>query len=199
MTGQGVTWSLDVEEDARRHGRRSVTWHGDDDGSLVLTVSLGPEDGAVVAGAVEATGALLRADQARAPPLEELPDPDLGLCQNPPDLPAGTLARRGLADALVTIFVEAGESSADGSGQVPNPIRRAGLIVPANLADLTEVPQTPQTPRGPNPWSPDRGQPTLLRQTAGRLACDARIIVEADGPADETVDLGRAMRFPTSR
>ena len=86
---RGVKWSLDAEDETRRHGRRSVTWRWDDDGSLVLTAHLSPEDGAVVVEALEATGARLRADQAGAPPLEELPDPDLGPRQDPQDVPAG--------------------------------------------------------------------------------------------------------------
>ena len=86
---RGVKWSLDAEDETRRHGRRSVTWRWDDDGSLVLTAHLSPEDGAVVVEALEATSARLRADHAGAPPLEESPDPDLGPRQDPQDVPAG--------------------------------------------------------------------------------------------------------------
>lgn len=206
---RGLQWTLDVEDVNRRHARRAVTWRWDDDGSLVLTAHLSPEDGAVVVEALEATSARLRADQAAAPALEELPDPDLGPYQNPQNVPAGTLSRRSLADALVTICAEAGDPSADGPDQVPNPTRRAELIVHVNLADLTEAPQPAQQPPQQSPQLPPTHRPaapgpriedgpTLLRETARRLACDARIIVEADGPTGETLDLGRAMRFPNA-
>ena len=106
----------------------------------------------------------------------------------------------------MTICAEAGDPSADDPDQVPNPTRRAELIVHVNLADLT---QTPQPPQSQHPESPPTHRiaalgpriedgPTLLRETARRLACDARIVVEADGPTGETLDLGRAMRFPNA-
>ncbi|MCU1379529.1 MAG: endonuclease [Acidimicrobiales bacterium] len=40
---------------AKCHDRRSVTWHWDDDGSLVLRARLSPEEGALVVAAIEAS------------------------------------------------------------------------------------------------------------------------------------------------
>ncbi|HEY8719208.1 HNH endonuclease signature motif containing protein [Pengzhenrongella sp.] len=40
--------------------------------------------------------------------------------------------------------------------------------------------------------------PALLGETARRLACDARIVIAIDGPTGETLDLGRASRFPNA-
>ena len=198
---RGLSGSLDAEADAetRRHASRKVTWRWADDGSLVLTARLSPEDGAVVVEALEATRDRLRAEEAGARPLEELPDPELGPFQDPQDVPAGTSERRSLADALVTICAEAGEPSSHTPDQIPHPTRRPELVVHVALADLTT------TPIGADPLfdasTPGprlEGGPGLLRETARRLACDARIVISADGPTGATLDVGRAQRFPTA-
>lgn len=189
---RGLQGSLDAEDEARRHGRRRVVWRWDEDGSLVLTARLSPEDGAVVVEALEAARVRIEADEGGAPALEEPPDPDLGPYQDPQDVPAGTSTRRSLADALVTICAEAGDPSSDGPDRVPNPTRRPELIVHVTLADLV----SPAVPTSPG--ARIEGGPALLPETARRLACDARIVVGVDGPTGETLDLGRARRFPTA-
>ncbi|WP_407341489.1 DUF222 domain-containing protein [Pengzhenrongella phosphoraccumulans] len=195
---RGLSGSLDSDDESRRHANRKVTWRWDDDGSLVLTARLSPEDGAVVVEALETTCDRLRAEEAGARPLEELPDPELGPFQDPQDVPAGTSNRRSLADALVTICAEAGETSSDTPDQVPNPTRRPELVVHVALADLTDPATTPEqaAPTGSGPRI--EGGPGLLRETARRLACDARIVISVDGPTGATLDVGRAQRFPNA-
>ena len=55
----------DDEEARRRHEARHVHWFWDDDGSLVLTARLGPDEGALVLQALDAAAQALR-DTARA-------------------------------------------------------------------------------------------------------------------------------------
>jgi hypothetical protein len=204
---RGLSGSLDADDESRRHARRKVTWRWDDDGSLVLTARLSPEDGALVVEALESTRDRLTAEESGARPLEELPDPELGPYQDPQDVPAGTSVRRSLADALVTICAEAGEPSSDTPGQIPNPTRRPELVVHVTLADLTALPGAAGAPtpdasaaKDPDPTPSPRieGGPGLLRETARRLACDGRIVLSVDGPTGATLDVGRAQRFPTA-
>ncbi len=225
---RGLSGSLDADDEARRHASRKVTWRWDVDGSLVLTARLSPDDGAVVVEALESTRDRLIAESAGARPLEEQPDPELGHHQDPPYVPAGTYDRRSLADALVTICAEAAQPSSDTPGEIPNPTRRPELVVHVALADLVDpaaapvpdwstsasvsdldldldldpasapAPAPDRAPKHETPGPLIEAGPSLLRQTARRLACDARIVISADGPTGATLDVGRAQRFPTA-
>jgi hypothetical protein len=159
--------------------RRSLTWHWDDDGSLVLRGRLTPDDGATLVAAVEA---LLPAPIPVRHPVPTPPDdwPERALEQHPGPAADRAAARR--ADALLTLVT--GETTRDTDRtSAPDVARgRAQLIV--HLDATTGDARL------------DNG-PELAPGTAERLACDARVQLLLDDRRTNRLYLGRTRRLAT--
>ena len=144
---RGCRSSDRADDPSARRARHGVRWRHDDDGALVLTARLAPEDGAIVIAALRAAGA---GHDARAgvtpPPTGQRGDP------GPGDGPAPDVPQRPLVDALVDM------AAASLAGQSPA-VREAHQVFVNIDADLL---------RG-DPAEPLRGQ------AAGREASDAEV------------------------
>jgi hypothetical protein len=163
---RGVLRRVDETASAnRRHDRRYVRWHWDEDGSLVGSFRLDPEEGAVLRAAVEAVAA------GSAEPPEDDP------VTRTADYPAS--ARK--ADALVAIAersLEGGATTVGGGNrhQVVTHVDAPVLVEDADgrceLAD----------------------GPALAPETTRRLACDAALETMADRADGTPLDVGRTTR-----
>ena len=149
-----------------RHERRSLNWFWDDDGSLVLTARLSPEDGAVVLQALEAfVDSEKRSAERRG---------------------SGRSAERlgaRRADALVAA-AEVALQNPEGAGRDRG--GRYQVVIHAGASVLAGG--------GEGECAIEHG-PALAPGTARRLACDASIVtvVERDG---QPLDVGRKRRTP---
>lgn len=149
-----------VELGTPRKDARTLSWHHDDDGSLVLRGRLPAEEGALVVAALEAARERLAAERGVAPT-----GPSASRDGQAADRPTN-------ADALLALTehtlddVTRGGSSAD----------RYQVVVHVDASSLTQAGD--QDGRA----ELDTGVP-LPRQVARRLACDASLVrvVEQDG------------------
>lgn len=164
----------DLDEVNARHAERHLTWHRDDDGSLVVQGRLSPEDGAVVVKALEAAADVRSAERksgSAEPPL-------------PKEGADGWGARN--ADALATMaetLLATGPTAQPGG-------ERYQVVVHADAETLA----------GHNDGDYSDGDcceiddgPAIAAETARRLSCDASLVamIEADG---EPLNVGRKTR-----
>jgi hypothetical protein len=147
-----------------RHDRRYVRWHWDDDGSLVGSFRLDPEDGAVMLAALDA------AEGGSAEPRDADP------VTRTADLPVA--ARR--ADALVAMAERALDSEATARGD-----DRYQVVVHADAPVLTD---------DADGRCELADGPVLAPETARRLTCDASLVTMVDGPDGTPLDVGRKTR-----
>ena len=154
-----------------RHAERHLTWHWDDDGSLVVQARLSPEDGALVVKALEAAADMRSAERMGGS--AESPMPKEGA--------DGWGARN--ADALVTMA-----ETLLASGPTPQPGgERYQVVVHADADALG----------GDGDGDGERCElddgPAIAVETALRLSCDASVVamLEADG---EPLNVGRKTR-----
>jgi hypothetical protein len=165
---KGVLRTEELERTNDRHAGRSLTYHHDHDGYLVMSARLSPEDGATVVAALQAAGKAIEAknDSAESPPAEErdvVRQEDLGAAQaySPSAhnadalvamaetvLAAGTQAQPADDRNLVLVHVDLGTLCDDHDGD-------------CHLED----------------------GPRLAPETARRLCCDASVValIEKDG------------------
>jgi hypothetical protein len=156
---------------AQRHARRHVSWHYDEDGSVVLRARLEPEDGALVVAALEAAYTALQESAM------EDPEPALD------DARASSRSDARRADALVRVAQAALASDAVATGSDDRHL----VVVHVDAATLTAEPD-------------DGGRchlehgPGLAPETARRLACDAGLVVVTHDHAGHPLDVGRRTR-----
>jgi uncharacterized protein DUF222 len=162
------------------HRRRSLRWWFDDDGFLVLAGKLAPEEGAVVARALEALVDDLVRDQRRQVRQTRAP-----IDQGPEDAPGEVDDRWGAtrADALVRMArLALAESS--------QPIRdRAQVVVHVDAHVLAH--------RGPEEADGRcevEDGPALSRAAALRLTCDAAVVTLLEDNDGMPLDVGRRTR-----
>jgi hypothetical protein len=153
--------------------RRSLSWHWDEDGFLILRGRLTPEQGAALIAAIEAL------TPARAPVSHPVPPapPDLderALEQEPGPAVDRVAARR--ANALLTLVNGRDDDEVVERGQ-------ARVIVHLNASTGAARLE---------------GGPELPPSTAERLACDARVQALLDDRAGNRMYLGRARRLATA-
>ena len=91
----------DLEDVNARHAERHLTWHWDDDGSLVVQGRLSPEDGALVIKALEAAADMRPAERKGGSEEPSMPKGGSAEPSEPRDGAVGWGARN--ADALVTM------------------------------------------------------------------------------------------------
>ena len=168
---RGYRSVLAVEEgEARLHAERSVTWHFDDDGSLVFRGRLPAETGALLVSALEAAR-----DRLDPPPTPGEVAADAS-AEAPEQAVAARNADALLALAETSLDAAAGSASAD----------RYQVVVHVDANQLAARPE--ESGR----CELDQGIP-LPREAARRLACDASLvrIVERDG---RPLSVGRRTR-----
>ena len=165
--------------------RRSLSWHWDQDGSLVVRGRFTPDEGAALVAAVAARVPV------RTPICHPVPDPPPGwperaLEQAPGPAVDRVAARR--ADALLAL-VTTGDTGGDntggegGGGGVPV-VDRGNAQVIVHLDAGTGAARL-------------AGGPQIPASTAQRLACDARVQVLLDDRVGNRLYLGRARRLAT--
>jgi hypothetical protein len=163
--------ALEAEElsrEAQQQANRSLSYHYDEDGSLVLKVRLPAESGALLLKALDAA-------------LEEIPVEDAV-----EDVPAGTpvdnlnrSARR--ADALGLIaesFLQHGSAAMHGGDRHQIVIHVDEETLRENCAGRCEIEDGPSIPA----------------ETARRLACDASIVNMLEDEDGEPLNVGRKTR-----
>ena len=148
----------------RRHDRRYLRYHLDDDGSVVGQFRLDPEEGARLVTALDA-------ELERS---AERPDEDPATCTA--DFPMA--ARR--ADALVEVVERSlGTESGAGGGDRHQVVLHVDASAFIDDADgRCEL---------------DDG-PAIAPETARRLACDASVVTMIDAPGGTPLDVGRKTR-----
>jgi hypothetical protein len=159
--------------------RRGLSWHWDDDGSLVVRGRFTPDAGAALIAAIEA-----RIPVAGTPSASDASTPDPVPAPSPPDLdqraleqepgPATDRVAARRADALLALAT-AGPAEVVQRGQ-------AQVIVHLDTSTGTAEIQ---------------GGPELPATTAERLACDARVQALLDDRAGNRLYLSRARRLAT--
>ncbi|TQM44743.1 HNH endonuclease signature motif containing protein [Pseudonocardia cypriaca] len=155
--------------------RRSLTWHWDEDGSLILRARLTPEDGAALISAIES---LVPASAPAHHPVSPAPDDlDQQAREHEPGPAADRVAARR-ADALLTLVNrEGGEES--------------GPVVERGQAQvIVHLDATTGTARL-------EGGPEIPATTAQRLTCDARAQVLLNDRKGNRLYLGRSRRLAT--
>lgn len=170
-TYRSVTGREELDQHNERHLERFARWYWDDDGSLVITARLSPEDGAVVLAAME------MGREVAAPPEKQPADPASDSAESLP-------AEARSADALVAAAKLA--LVARGDAEPPPP---AVLIVDrATLEGADE---------GGRSYL--EGVGAIPPECARRLACDAKVTALLEGADGSPLDLGRSQRTPSIR
>jgi hypothetical protein len=155
--------------------RRSLTWHWDEDGSLILRARLTPDDGATLIAAIQS---LAPPNTPARHPIQPAPqDLDQQAREHEPGPAADRVAARR-ADALLALV----SGAADGrSGPV---VERGQAQVIVHLDATTGAARLD-------------GGPEVPAATAQRLACDARAQVLLDDREGNRLYLGRSRRLAT--
>ena len=160
-----ATEAAELSREARQQARRSVTWHWDDDGSLVLKARLPAEAGTLLLRALEAA-------DADAPLADIATDSDISA-------EAPRTARR--ADALGVLaesFLKHGAEALNGG-------ERQQIVVHVDYATLQQ--------HASGRCELDEG-PAIPVETARRLGCDASIVTIVEDGDGEPLDVGRRTR-----
>jgi Domain of unknown function (DUF222) len=153
--------------------RRSLTWHWDDDGSLVVRARFTPDAGAALIAAVEAL------IPARAPvrhPVPPAPDDLDEQAREQEPGPAVDRVEARRADALLALVTGPGED-----GPV---VERGHVQMIVHLDASTGAARL-------------AGGPELPTSTAERLACDARVQLLLNDRTGNRMYLGRTRRLAT--
>jgi hypothetical protein len=152
--------------------RRCLSWHWDEDGSLILRGRLTPEQGATLIAAIEA---LLPAGTPVSYPVPPAPDDldERALEQEPGPAVDRVAARR--ADALLTLINERDDDEVVERGQARVIVHLDASTGAARLEGGPEIPDS----------------------TAERLACDARVQALLNDRTGNRMYLGRARRLAT--
>ena len=167
---RSVTGREELRDANDRHENRFARWHWDDDGALVLSARLSPEDGAVVVAALQAGREVVEAARPRA--AESGGDSDSA---------ASLLAEARSADALVAT-AKLALSAPDGAAPLPPE------IVIVDRATITGASDEGHCQVD--------GGPALPPETARRLACDATVVALVEAADGTPLDVGRKRRTP---
>jgi hypothetical protein len=166
---RSVTGREELRDTNDRHDDRFARWHWDDDGSLVFSARLSPEDGAVVLAALEA------GREVAAPPSAASGPAGRG------DSAESLLAEARSADALVGMAKLALAAPA-GSTPPPPELVIVDRAVLAGTADEGRCHL--------------EGGPAIAPETARRLACDATVVALVEAADGTPLDVGRKTRTP---
>jgi hypothetical protein len=166
---RSVTGREEMGHTNDRHDVRFARWHWDDDGSLVLSARLSPEDGAVVLAALEA------GREAAAPPSAARGPAGGG------DSADSLLAETRNADAVVAMAKLALAAPAGSSPPPPEIV----IVDRAVLAGTAEEGRCHL-----------EGGAAIAPETARRLACDATVVAMVEAADGTPLDVGRKTRTP---
>ncbi|HKQ83091.1 MAG TPA: DUF222 domain-containing protein [Steroidobacteraceae bacterium] len=161
----------EMQREAVQQAERSVSWHYDADGSLLLRAKLPAEIGAIVLKAMELA-------------IEEIPLEQVS--QSRADVPAGTPTVKSIpsarrADALALLaesFLEHGVAATTGGERNQIIVHVAEETLRNHAAGCCEFEQGP----------------AIAAETARRLACDASIITLIESENGDPLNLGRKTR-----
>ncbi len=167
-TYRTVTGQEELRNANDRHDARFARWYWDDDGSLVVSARLSPEDGAVVLAALEAGRA------AAEPPAAPTPG-------GSGDSAESLLAEAKRAEAFVAMAKLALSAPADGSPPAPE-------VVIVDRATLSGVSDDGRCHLD--------GGVAIPPETARRLACDATVAAMIEAANGTPLDVGRKRRTP---
>jgi len=170
-TYRAVTGREETNHHNNRHEARFARWYWDDDGSLVLSARLGPEDGAALLAALELGNDLVAPAPGAAPPAQS---------DSAESLPAE--ARR--ADALVAVAKLALASPDDAEPR------------PAEIVIVDRATLTGQRDDGRSYLD---GVGAVPPECARRLACDAKVRAILEAVDGAPLDVGRTTRTPPAR
>ena len=168
---RSVTGREELRNANDRHGDRFARWHRDDDGSLVLTARLSPEDGAVVLAALQAGREVAESHEATATASSD----GMG------DAAESRMPEARSADALVAMAKLALSAPAGASP----PAAEIVIVDRATISDDREDGRCHL----------DAG-PAVPPETARRLACDATVVALVEAADGTPLDVGRKRRTP---
>lgn len=169
-TYRAVTGREELRNANDRHDARFARWYWDDDGCLVVSARLCPEDGAVVLAALEAGRA------AAEPPATPAP-------AGASDSAESSLAEAKRADTFVAMAKLALSGPADGGPAAPQ-------IVIVDRVTLTGASDEGRCHLD--------GGVAIPPETARRLACDATVGAMIEAANGTPLDLGRKRRTPSA-
>ncbi|HET9769720.1 MAG TPA: DUF222 domain-containing protein [Acidimicrobiia bacterium] len=167
-TYRAVTGREEGKNANDRHDNRFARWYWADDGSLVISARLTPEDGAVVLAALEA------GREANRPEASPGPQPGGDSAESP-------LAEVRSADALVAMAHLALAAPAD-AGPAP--------------AEIVVVDREVLTGASDEGRCHLDGAVAIPPETARRLACDASVLTLVESAGGTPLDVGRKQRTP---
>jgi hypothetical protein len=157
----------EIERANERHGHRSLQYHWDEDGMLILRARLDPEAGAAVLRALEAAETEIWQTELEQPSPEQCRADALALVAEAA-LGAGLEGRHRTADRYqVVVHVEAAEVAP------PDQASRPRLDIDGGVLEDGE---------------------RVSAKTCRRLACDASLVPMLDGPEGEALSVGRKTR-----
>jgi len=167
-----ATEAAELSREAQQQAGRSISYHWDDDGSLVLKARLPSEAGTLLLRALEAAEA-------------DLPLPDVaGLHHSPPvsaetrDATPRTARRADALGVLAESFLKHGAEALAGG-------ERQQIVVHVDYAALRH--------RASGRCELDEG-PAIPIETARRLGCDSSIVTIVENDDGEPLDVGRRTR-----
>ena len=151
-----------------RHTHRSLRWHYDDDGSMVLSVRLDPEDGALVMAALEAGREALARSRVEEPAAAR----DDAAASSPTEI-SGADALVFVAQAALGSDALSGASTAD----------RHLVVLHTTEATLSGDDEDGRCHL--------EDGPAVCPETARRLACDATVVKVTHDHRGTPLDVGR--------
>ncbi len=160
-----TTEAAELSREARQQARRSVTWHWDDDGSLVLKARLPAEAGTLLLRALEAADA-------------DAPLPDVATDLNISAETPRTARRADALGVLAESFLKHGAEALNGG-------ERQQIVVHVDCAALQQ--------HASGRCELDDG-PAIPVETARRLGCDASVVTVVESDDGEPLDVGRRTR-----
>ncbi len=178
----------DPEAVLRQHRERGLRWWVDEDGMLVLHGRFPPEEGALILRALEAVQQR-RYREERAGESEDRITRAHG--QLDPEAVSPVAARRG--DALLQLL-EAG--AAHDPAAIPGGERTLIVVHVQTGSDESSSSSRPSSGTRPAPPAlPELEHgPVIAPETARRLACDASVVAQAEGPDGTVLSIGRRSR-----
>jgi hypothetical protein len=190
---RGAERSREVQRAGRQHAVRELRWHYDDDGCLMIRVTLPPEQGALVIEALQAAMDRLEEGEEGCEPCSADTAPVDPACmaavrrddvsaETSDALSASSVTPSQLrADALVYLSESwlAGHGSSDGTGDA--------YLVNVHIDSATlahAVAGRSELAEGPG----------LAAATVRRLCCDGGLVTHVTDAAGATIDVGRKTR-----
>ena len=182
-----------LEAEQARHFQRRFSLYEDDDGSWVVRARLTPEQGALLARALEVAGEQLWREERDVPEDVSAETPSPSLDQ---PIPAAHAVRR--ADALARVVEGFLSPAVDGEGRGASTGThglsggdRCCVHLHATAETLTAAGEDAEAALEVTPGRPDA---PVSAETARRLSCDAALVHWAEDANGSTLDIGRKSR-----